>query len=120
MVMWRDDMECGYILAARESDRKERKSNRCCHLNVIMIDFVLHSHADCARLQHMMECHMRASRCPPTRCTDEASRLVWCGVASAVCEDRREFVLLPTKRATKSYASYYYEHVSIICAYRKR
>lgn len=28
--------DCWYLLAARESDRKERKSNRCCHLIVIM------------------------------------------------------------------------------------
>jgi len=59
MVMWRDDMECGYILAARESDRKERKSNRCCHLNVIMIDFVLQSHADCASAAHDGVSHAR-------------------------------------------------------------
>jgi hypothetical protein len=108
MVMWRDDMDCGYILAARESDRKERKSNRCCHLSVIMIDFVLQSHADFEMSSYSV--HGRTL----------ASGLVWCGVASAVCEDRREFVLLPTKQASKSYASYYYEHVSIICAYRKR
>jgi hypothetical protein len=27
-------MEYWHLLAARESDRKERKSNRCCHLIV--------------------------------------------------------------------------------------
>lgn len=34
-------MDCWYLLAAKESDRKERKSNRCCHLNLIMVDWLI-------------------------------------------------------------------------------
>jgi hypothetical protein len=74
-----------------------------------------------AGLQHMMQhssvtCALQGVL--PSRLSRGArTQLVW---SRAVCEDRREFVLLPSEQASKSYASCYYEHVSIICAYRRR